>query len=190
MPACPRPPYQHRIGQWIVNAEARRDAKGRLIVYKLPRGDGGGTFEVAGINDRFHPATADHLRELIALGRHADAEEAAIDYVCAYTDPAAAWTPWCAVEAYLRDCAFNRGPRGAARIYQLALGVPDDGHIGPKTRRAADKIGYPRELLPRLRAAREAYERKIAPPIGARRKFWQGLVNRWDNALAFAESLA
>lgn len=47
---APRPPYQLRIGQWIVNAEARRDSKGRLAIYKLPKADGGGTYEIAGID--------------------------------------------------------------------------------------------------------------------------------------------
>lgn len=34
---APRPPYQLRIGQWIVNAEARRDSKGRLAIYNALR---------------------------------------------------------------------------------------------------------------------------------------------------------
>ena len=45
----------------IVDFEARRDARGRLAVYRLPAGDGGGSYEVAGINDRYHPTEAAHL---------------------------------------------------------------------------------------------------------------------------------
>jgi hypothetical protein len=38
-----------------VNWEGRRDKKGNLSVYALPAGDMGGDYEVAGINDRYHP---------------------------------------------------------------------------------------------------------------------------------------
>lgn len=193
MPALtPRSAYQTKIGQFIVNAEARRDAKGHLACYKLPKGDGGGTFEVAGINDRYHPFVAAHLRTLINLGQHADAETMAVEYICSYTDCVASWSHWACIEAYLRDCAFNRGPGGAAKIFQIALGVLDDGHVGSKTKAAsfAVAINERKPFLRKLRAAREAYERKIAPPVGARKKFWNGLVNRWDKALTFAESLA
>lgn len=193
MPALtPRPAYQLTIGQWIVNAEARRDANGHLSCYKLPKGDGGGTFEIAGINDRYHPFVAAHLRTLINLGQHDEAEAMATEYICSYTDSVASWSHWVCIEAYLRDCAFNRGPGGAAKIFQLALGVLADGHVGPKTRAASFAIASDgqKAFLKKLRAARETYERKIATPVGARKKFWNGLVNRWDNALAFAESLA
>jgi len=191
MPApTPRPAYQLKIGQFIVNSEARRDASGRIAVYKLPKGDGGGKFEVAGINDRYHPRTADHLRELIQLGKHDIAENLAVEYICSYTDIVAAWCRWSCVEAFLRDCAFNRGPGGAAKIFQIALGVASDGHVGPLTLAASNAIEDRRTFLAKLRAARETYERRIAPPIGARAKFWKGLVNRWDKAHAFALTMA
>lgn len=189
MPATPaRPPYQLRIGQWIVNAEARRDTKGRIAIYKLPKADGGGTFEVAGINDRYHPHQADHLRDLIQLGQHAKAEQAATEYILAYTDLVTSWTSIVAFEAFLRDCAFNRGPGGAAKILQIALDVTVDGDVGPQTRRAMSAITLDQRkpFLAKLREARELYERRIAPPTGARAKFWQGLNNRWDKAHAFA----
>lgn len=186
----PRPAYQLKIGQFIVDCEARRDAQGRLAVYKLPKGDGGGTFEIAGINDRYHPRVAEHLRELIELGKHEVAENLAVEYICSYTDVVVSWCRWSCVEAYLRDCAFNRGPGGAAKILQIALKVGVDGHVGPKTLAASNKLEDRRAFLKQLRKAREDYELKIAPPVGARKKFWNGLVNRWDKALVFAESLA
>lgn len=189
MPRTPRPPYQLRIAQWIVNAEARRDAKGRVALYRLPKGDGGGTFEVAGINDRYHPRVAEHLRELIQLGKHEAAEAVAVEYIAGYTDAVSSWTHWTCVEAFLRDCAFNRGPGGAAKIYQLALNMADiDGHVGPKTLATAAKQESKGDLLKALRAAREAYERRVAPPTGQRTKFWQGLINRWNASLAYAET--
>jgi lysozyme family protein len=177
---------------FIVSVEARRDPKTkRLRVYKLPPADGGGTFEVAGINDRFHPHMAHHLRSLIATGDHAQAEIEIRAYLADYTAIAITWSAGLpAVEAILRDCTFNRGPRGALRILQLAVNVADDGRFGPITRAALkDAARDPRGLLKRLRSARERYERRIAPPVGARAKFWNGLRNRWGKAHAFAITL-
>jgi hypothetical protein len=85
-----------------------------------PKGDGGGTFEVAGVNDRDHPFVAAHLRTLIKLGQHADAETMAVEYAVATPT---AWPPGrtgLAWEAYLRGCTFNRGPGIAAKIFQTA----------------------------------------------------------------------
>lgn len=178
---------RERMARFIVNAEARHDKNGRLAVYKLPSADGGGTFEVAGINDRYHPLEANTLRDLIQQGHCDDAEELAVMHIAEYTDVVTKWTTHPAIEAYLRDCAFNRGPKGALRILQLAVKVADDGKYGPMTKAAITQaIENPAALLKALRAARERYERRIAPPVGARAKFWNGLQNRWNSALAFA----
>jgi hypothetical protein len=175
---------------FIVSVEARRDRMGRLRVYRLPAADGGGSFEVAGINDRFHPQAASKLRDLIVSNRQGHAENFIRQYLEDYTAVVTKWTTHPAVEAFLRDTAFNRGPRGALRILQLALTVADDGMWGQVTKSAlAAALKQPGTLLQNLRTARESYEIRIAPPVGARAKFWQGLVNRWDKALSFAETL-
>ncbi|MEO8440724.1 MAG: putative peptidoglycan-binding domain-containing protein [Spartobacteria bacterium] len=172
----------------IVQFEGRRDAQGHLKVYILPSGDGGGRYEVAGINDRYHPKEAARLRALIEAGRFDEAEDYATEVIAEYTDVVAKWTCVPAIEAYLRDAAFNRGPGGAAKILQIALGVHVDGGVGPQTLaalREAEKD--PARLLATLRIAREQYEVRVA---GRREKFWKGLVNRWDNSLDFASHCA
>lgn len=179
---------QRATGKFIVDCEARRDAKGNLKIYALPKADGGGTYEVAGINDRYHPEAAKHLAELINRGFPQDAEIRARNYILEYTDVVSGWHPSIAVEAYLRDTAFNRGPGGAAKILQCALGVKIDGGVGPITKAAAAKVPAAKMLLD-LRKARESYELAIAPPVGARKKFWKGLQSRWDKALKFAQTL-
>jgi lysozyme family protein len=175
-----------RMGRVILSFEARRDSQGRLAVYKLPSNDGGGSYEVAGINDRYHPEQASHLRSLIQAGQFAEAEASAVEYMVKYTDAAAGWTTNAGVEFYLRDCVFNRGPGGAAKILQIALGVGVDGSIGRETRDALSKA-VPGELLDKLRAAREHYEDQVAP---GRPNLRRGLINRWDNALAAAKKFA
>lgn len=176
------------MADFILKSEARRDKLGRLRVYPLPKADGGGTFEVAGINDRYHPKAANHLKNLIENNRHSHAENYARKYLVEYTDVVKNWTELAPIEAFLRDTAFNRGPKGALRILQIALGIADDGKFGPITKttlaKAAKNISG---LLGNLREARETYEIRVAPPVGARAKFWAGLQNRWNNAFEFSK---
>lgn len=184
------------MAQWIVNAEARRNNRGEIAVYKLPPGDGGGKYEVGGLNDRYHPEDAAFAAELVRSGQPAKAEAFVLDCIAHYTDPAERWCGQkSAIEFFVRDCIWNRGPRGAGKILQLSLGFDGkavDGWIGPDTQRAIRQMMRQpaRDWLAQLRTAREAYERRIAPPVGQRAKFWKGLVNRWDNCLAAALALA
>ena len=178
----------NKMAEAILGFEARRDKWGHLAVYKLPANDGGGTYEVAGINDRFHPKEAAELRGLLLSGQYATAERRACEIMISYTDMMKNISDNHGVEFYLRDCCFNRGPGGAARILQRALHVNDDGHIGPVTGQALHKFAAdPLGLLTYLRQAREDYERHV---VGYRANFWDGLVNRWDKALAIARELA
>jgi len=195
VPAPPKPSdvaahaaLRKKMAESIVNFEARRDAQGHLRVYILPAGDGGGRYEIAGINDRYHPREAARLRQLIEAARFDEAENYAAEVIADYTDVVAKWTTVPEIEAYLRDSAFNRGPGGAAKILQMALGVTVDGGVGPETLGALRKAEKdPAKLLAALRVARERYEMRVA---GRREKFWKGLVNRWDNSLAFAQGIA
>lgn len=186
------------MARWILNVEARRDAKGQLKIYRLPKGDGGGTYEVAGLNDRYHPEAAAHAAALIKAGRHDDAERYVTSIIAEYTDPAARWILMIpAVEFFVRDCIWNRGPRGAAKILQISLELAGihpshvDGWVGDETLKAIwiahgwDRSSWVRKL----RAAREAYERRVAPPVGERAKFWKGLISRFDAAEEAALSM-
>src|SRR5690349_427775 len=128
------PADRQRMAASILDFEARRDKQGRLTVYKLPAGDGGGAYEVAGINERYHPHEAKLLADLIGAGQFQEAERQAREIIALYTDVVAPWSGKPAIECYLRDCCFNRGPRGAARILQRALGVVDDGVIDSNAR--------------------------------------------------------
>mgnify|MGYP001578805206 CR=1 FL=1 len=174
---------RRRMAKAIIDFEARRE-NGKLAVYRLPANDGGGSYEVAGINDRYHPEQAAKLKALIEAGRHDEAERSVADYLVNYTKAAAGWTEHAGVEFYLRDSIFNRGPKGAARILQRGLGIEDDGEVGPTTRAAMAKL-TPDELLTKLRAGRENYERQV---VGFRANFWKGLNNRWDKALVKARA--
>jgi len=193
LPANPKPltaaaeNRRLKICTQIVQWEGRYKG-GKLQVYELPSNDGGGKYEVAGINDKYHPQMANKLVALIKAGKHAEAEEAAAEHIAKFTDPTAQYVKNAGLEAFLRDTAFNRGPTGAVKILQIALNVTADGKIGPITRGllSSKEATAPVELLQALRAARETYERNYAPN---RPNLWAGLENRWNKAHAFALEL-
>lgn len=170
----------------IVNFEARRDKSGHLCVYNLPANDGGGRYEVAGINERYDKVAVDKLVEMINAGQYDEAESFAEEYIAENTDPAELLSDIPCLESYLRDIVFNRGQKGCVKTLQLALGVTPDGKWGPKSKAAmAAAEANPQALLTSLRAARERYESEF---VGYRANFWRGLVNRWDGALRVARS--
>jgi len=72
----------------IVDFEARRDKKGHLMVYHLPPNDGGGRFEVAGINERYNPSECAHLVELLEAKKFDEAESYAQEVIARDTDAA------------------------------------------------------------------------------------------------------
>ncbi len=169
---------------WIIEKEARRDSRGNVMVYRLKQGrdgDGGGTYEVCGINDRYHPEPAKKLRRLIESGRPSEAEEYAKEYIRSYTSGVADWHPDSRVGFFLRDCAFNRGPTGAGTIYQIAIKSAGfkigrvDGRVGDKTKAAGAKLAA-EDLIFRLVNARQTYERRKR---SEKSSFWVGLSNRW-----------
>lgn len=177
----------HEQARRIVDYEARRDGAGHLKVYHLPSGDGGGEREVAGINDRYHPEALDAIEKLIAEGKYEAAEDAAADHIRRYTDPVAMLSELPAVQFALRDAAFNRGPTGAVKILQDALGLSVDGIAGPKTKEALHAAeNNPEKLLGDLRSSRERYERRTRDESS---KFWNGLANRWDQQHADSISM-
>ena len=178
--------FRSTVAAQILKWEGRFKG-GKLQVYQLPSGDGGGAYEVAGINVRYHPMKALELKTLIDKGKHSEAERLATVYIAEETDSVAKWTSIPSVECFLRDCAFNRGLMGAAKIYQIALKVPVDGLIGSDTLTAAASwnIATSDSLLTNLRAAREKYERKWVGRSETS-KFWNGLVNRWNNCEEFS----
>ena len=164
-----------QMAQWIVNQEARRDAQGRLKVYKLPANDGGGRFEVAGISERYDTTKCLQLVAMLNAGQHAAAEREAAQYIASKTDAAANWTRLPAVELFLRDTIFNRGLGGATKILQMALGGVARSQIGTAVLQAEQN---PRHFIQRLRAAREQYEWKV---VGRRANLVAGLTNRWNH---------
>lgn len=155
--------------------EARRDKQGNLAVYPLPSGDMGGTYEVAGINDRYHPEAARTLKNLPPEER----EAYALNYIMKYTEPVTSKLPE-VYRPFFQDLAFNRGPSGSVKFLQRAIGVKDDGVLGPMT---MDKLKNenPADVMRRVSLEQLKYEQSLKAKNPERAKFYPGLENRVMN---------
>jgi hypothetical protein len=166
-----------------VEWEGRKDKQGNLAVYKLPSGDMGGNYEVAGINDRYHPEAFQAISSLPAQDR----AKAAAEYIQGYTAPLVERLPQ-ALQPFTQDLAFNRGLGGATKYIQQGLNslgqkVAVDGGMGPKTLAAINQV-EPRALMRAASQAQLDDEYRMAERNPARKKFIQGLESRIRNRLA------
>ena len=178
-----------RAGLAIVDLEARRNKAGHVVLYELPGNDGGGRYEIAGINSRYHPEALGRIRGLPARDR----EKAAAEYIEEYTLKGTGLDKITLREGTrfaILDATFNRGAGGSAWIVQHALkalgySVNADMQWGPKTRAALEKADAeePGEILGALHKWRERYE---IEKVGKRDNFWTGLVSRWSKVLMIA----
>ncbi|NBT49644.1 MAG: hypothetical protein EBT07_17885 [Actinobacteria bacterium] len=166
-----------------IDFEARKDKQGNVQVYKLPAGDMGGNFEVAGINDKYHPDAFKRISSLPAQER----AQAAAQYVKEYTSPFVSKLPE-AVQPFAQDLAFNRGMGGATKYIQQGLNtlgqkVAVDGGLGPKTLQAINQVD-PKALMRAASQAQLEDEYRMAQRNPARKKFIGGLESRIRNRLA------
>lgn len=182
------PNLEQEMAGLIVKWEARRDGSGHITRY-----DTAGGAEIAGITRKDHRDKYDEIEDALEDGNHAQVEKLARAYVLEYTKPVAGWVSDAGLQFFLRDCYFNRGPTGAVKILQIGLGYSGsdvDGNLGSGTRdRLVAATKTPEgidSLIQRLRGAREHYE-DMAYPARRSSNQWQGLVNRWNNALAAAK---
>ena len=166
-----------------VEWEGRKDKQGNLAVYKLPTGDMGGNYEVAGINDRYHPEAFKAISSLPAQER----AKAAAEYIQGYTAPLVERLPQ-ALQPFTQDLAFNRGLGGATKYIQQGLNalgqkVSVDGGLGPKTLAAINQV-EPRALMRAASDAQLQDEYNMAERNPARKKFIPGLEARIRNRLS------
>lgn len=171
-----------------IDWEARKDKQGNVQVYKLPAGDMGGSFEVAGINDKYHPDAFKRIASLPAQER----AQAAAQYVKEYTSPFVNKLPE-PIRPFAQDLAFNRGMGGATKYIQQGLNalgqkVVVDGGLGPKTLAAINQVD-PRALMKAASQAQLDDEYRMARANPARKKFIGGLENRIRNRLALLGSV-
>lgn len=166
-----------------VDWEGRRDANGNLAVYKLPSGDMGGSYEIAGINDKYHPEAAARLASLPPEQREIEAAK----YIREYTKPFVSKLPE-PIQAFAQDMAFNRGMGGATKYMQqglnsLGANLVVDGSLGPKTLSAINSYN-PLQLMRAASLAQLQDEQEKARQNPDRQKFINGLTSRVNSRLA------
>jgi len=180
---APQEQGQLPLPMQTVDWEARKDAQGYPMVYKLPSGDMGGKYEVAGINDRYHPKAFQVISSLPAQER----AKAAAEYIQGYTAPLVEKLPQ-ALQPFTQDLAFNRGLGGATKYIQQGLNtlgqkVAVDGGFGPKTLAAINQV-EPRALMRAASQAQLEDEYRKVSENPERKKFIAGLESRIRNRLA------
>jgi len=182
-PTEPQPSGELPLPLQTVEWEGRKDKQGNLAVYKLPSGDMGGSFEVAGINDRYHPEAYKAISSLPPQER----AKAAAEYIQGYTAPLVEKLPQ-PLQPFTQDLAFNRGLGGATKYIQQGLNtlgqkVAVDGGFGPKTLAAINQV-EPRALMRAASDAQLQDEYNMAERNPARKKFIPGLEARIRNRLS------
>ena len=169
------------IIDWVknntINWEARRDKQGNIAVYNIPAGDFGGTREVAGITDKYHPEAFKRISSLPPQER----EPAAAQYVVEYAAPIANAVPE-ALKPYTVDLVFNRGPGGFTSLVQRGLNklgqpVAVDGGFGPKTLGAMQSVD-PVQLVKATETAYREREAELARNNPDRMRLLAGINNR------------
>lgn len=169
------------IIDWVrnntINWEARRDRQGSIAVYNIPAGDFGGSREVAGITDKYHPEAFKRIASMPPEQR----EPAAAEYVVQYAAPIASAVPE-PLKPYTVDLVFNRGPGGFTSLVQRGLNelgrpVKVDGGFGAKTLNAIESV----DPIQLVRATERAYrerEAELARNNPDRAKLLRGINNR------------
>lgn len=192
---------RNRMAAKILNMEDYKiTGPESLRVTRLPSGDGGGTWEIAGICDGIEPDVFNRIKALLDKGLREEAWEECLSYVLESTATIASYLPnyGFGYEFMVRDLAFNMGNAGAIKVIQSMFNresfdeIAVDGKWGIKTQTAL--LGLT-ACLPEDytigaldRAARARYESIVkANPI--KKKFLKGWLNRCAERVKFAETI-
>lgn len=160
------------------NKEARKDKNGRLSVFTPPSGDGGGSFEVAGITAKFQPKEAGKLRSLIQQGKHGEAEKFAKDFFRKRAEPFVKHASQRGLQLQLADTVHHRGEGGLRKILQRATGSSSKNYST-----LIKQLDNDPEALAKFNKSRVDHElQEVDRGRASRKKFRKGLLNRFASA--------
>lgn len=192
---------RNRMAAKILNMEDYKiTGPASLRVTRLPSGDGGGTWEIAGICDGIEPEVFNRIKSLLDKGLREEAWEECLSYILENTATIASYLPnyGFGYEFMVRDLAFNMGNAGAIKVIQGMANregtdeIAVDGKWGIKTQTALLGLTstLPEDYVVNAldKAARARYQSIVdANPV--KEKFLKGWLNRCDDRLAFANTL-
>lgn len=168
-----------------------------LRVMRLPEGDGGGEYEIAGICDGIEPKEFNAIKAKLEAGKRDEAWERCLDYVEKKTHNGKVWSPnMLAVQFFLRDMIFNMGDGGCANVIQRTINLIGEDHVmvdgkwGPKTEKAWNHvldIMDEEVILNKLAECRNRRYKAITESNPKKAKFLKGWYNRTEKALKYAE---
>jgi len=171
--------------EFTFNSEARKDSQGRLSVFTPPSGDGGGSFEVAGITAKFQPEVSKRLKSLIRQGRHGEAEVEAKKFFRKRAAPFTKHASQRGLQLQLADTVHHRGEGGLRQILQRATGSKIKDHAS-----LIKKLDSDPEALNKFNKARVDHELiNVDRGRSSRKKFRKGLLNRFANANKAAQQV-
>lgn len=182
--ASPKP-SDFNMYKALMGNEARRDKAGRIAVYYPSAADGGGAYEVAGINQKYHPKMAAKLKGMVESGASNEEIEAEVmAYYKEYTQQGAdlvnTATQSKGIELFIRDCTLNHGLEGTARVIRRALGLGKDDNVAPAVADFVSKYGEQR-FLEALVQGRASYYAAIIQSKPEKQQFAKGWANRLRN---------
>ncbi len=190
-------PQETNMYDIMLSNEARTDANGRPQIYKLPAGDGGGNFEVAGLNEKSNPVELEHVKLMLEANRPtAEIRDYIKSVYKQKTNYAAQLIPdSCSqgIELTIRDCALNHSPGGVSTIIKSAIGIPNTPEIS--TLKLKDEVAKfvrthgEKAFLYNLSIARANYYRKLVVDKPERAKFLKGWLNRNKKVYTSSQSL-
>lgn len=186
-------PRENDMYDVMLSNEARVDANGRPMLYKLPAADGGGEYEVAGLNEKSNPAELAHVRQMIQEGRPTEEIRSYIksvykqktNYAMQYLPPGYSQ----GVELFLRDCALNHSPKGVTTILCNAIGIPaNTPNIQSEVAKFV-RVHGEAALLHNLSIARGNYYAQLVGKKPGRSIFYKGWMNRNRTVYSASRSL-
>lgn len=165
-----------------------------LRVTRLPSGDGGGKWEIAGICDGIEPKEFNLIKSMLDRGDREAAWDECLCYVLVNTEPLVAKgvAGSYPIEFMLRDMTFNMGVAGTTKVVQRMLDLTIDGKWGKNTQAAwtrAIQSWDEMVVLDLLDRACRARYRSIVKANPVKEKFLTGWMNRCDARHAYALTL-
>lgn len=184
------PAQDTNLYQIILNHEV----SGKTIgVESLISADGGGAWEIAGINVASHPQESSKLRDMIRSGATQDQlKQEIFAYYKQFTQQVADIVNPIVnskgIELFMRDCCFNHGPGAINRVLRRAINAPDNADLAKSLQTYIDTHGKT-ALLNALSATRAGYYAGIVAHNHSKSVFLKGWRNRNRNITQAARAM-